>query len=467
MPSIARGAPTVPLIVLVLGLLWASLAGSLPAQEEAPRPPPAQLPPGEAERAPPDGDTASDRTVSDDAAAGVGRPVAIETVQGRRTGALRGLQLDAARQLLIDDESLPLVDVLRLELNETTSFRRELQVLLADGSVLHGGLGPGTTDTHLDFNGRLLPDGVRIPLEWVRLLVFQPQDLGDSNAAAQEAARAARELPSEGSEDRLLTTSGAQLQGLLATISGRGVSFEDRQLGKLELPWTQVRAVRVAALDPPPTIPAGALLVWAEGVDGARLRGTLTEFGAEHLALESPLLGTVRLEIARVAALEFQLGRVRYLSDLDPMRVVESGPEGTGEYWSFPWQRDRDVLDDTLLLGSGKRTFRKGLGVHAVCRLTYRVEPGDRSFQSWIGISNSVLSGGTPATEHGKCVFQVLVDGEKRFDSGVLSWNDTPRRVDVALEGARELELVMLDGSPLGFCILSRGAWGEARILRD
>lgn len=373
----------------------------------------------------------------------------IETVRGQDSGTLKGLDT-AVPALMLEGRQIPLRDVLRLQLNRPVSYRRELVVHLADGSKLFGGLGKDSDDASLSFNGRLFPDGVRIPLEWVRQLDYRG---GDADVTPPATFTAIED------EDAVLTADGAVLRGVLEQVDGRQVIFEEPKLGRLTLPWAQVRSVRIAALDEAPKLQP-QIPVLLEGVDGSLLAGALTALTPTRADLESPLIGKVSIETARIGAVDFRLGRVAYLSDRNPLRVVERGCHGLGFHW--PWQRDRNVHDKGPLR-IGTRTFRRGLGVHSESHLTFAIEPGDEKFQTWIGIDAT----GHPANNDpnvGSVIFRVLVDGQERHNSGDINWESLPRRVEVDLAGGKELELVVEVGK--GLYILDRADWGDARILR-
>ncbi|MEM7168250.1 MAG: NPCBM/NEW2 domain-containing protein [Planctomycetota bacterium] len=376
----------------------------------------------------------------------------IETVRGADSGKLVGLDL-AVPALRLEGRQLPLREVLRVELNHAVSYRRELVVHLMDRSVLYGGLGTDSDDVSLSFNGRLFPDGIRIPLEWVRQLDYR----GDS---ANPPKPTPPSFAAINDEDAILTAEGAVLRGVLDSVDGRQVIFEERKLGRLTLPWKQVRSVRIAALDAPPKL-APKVPGLIEGVDGSLLYGGITALDTTRAALESPLIGKVDVETARIHAVEFHLGRVAYLSDRDPIRVVERGCHDLGFHW--PWQRDANVFDKGPLR-IGTQTYRRGLGVHSESHLTFAIEDGDKTFQTWIGIDAT----GHPANgnpKFGSAVFRILVDGQERHNSGNLNWQALPRRVEVDLQGGKELELVVEMGE--GLYILDRADWGDARILRD
>jgi len=97
------------------------------------------------------------------------------------------------------------------------------------------------------------------------------------------------------------------------------------------------------------------------------------------------------------------------------------------------------------------------LGTHAQSTIAYDLAAlgrGYERFEALVGIDDEV--GG------GSVVFQVLVDGEKRFDSGTLTPASAPLPVRVSVRGAKELKLVVTDA---GDGISSDHAdWAAARL---
>jgi hypothetical protein len=103
----------------------------------------------------------------------------------------------------------------------------------------------------------------------------------------------------------------------------------------------------------------------------------------------------------------------------------------------------------------GGQTFSKGLGHHAGGSLTILLEERFSAFEALVGLQPC---GGT-----GSVVFRVWVDGEKRFDSGVLRASDPPRPVRVPVAGASELRLEAADAGDGIECDMAN--WAEARLV--
>ena len=104
----------------------------------------------------------------------------------------------------------------------------------------------------------------------------------------------------------------------------------------------------------------------------------------------------------------------------------------------------------------GDKVYDKGLGHHANGVIRFDLAGKYIAFAAEVGVH---------CRDAGSVVFQVFVDGEKRFDSGRLTSKDPPKAVDLSLVGARELQLVTLDaGDGIGCDVAN---WADARLTGD
>jgi hypothetical protein len=133
-----------------------------------------------------------------------------------------------------------------------------------------------------------------------------------------------------------------------------------------------------------------------------------------------------------------------FLDTLDPV----SAKQGWGEL-----KKNRSVWDKDLMVGGVH--FRRGLGTHAASEIVYSLDGKYRLFQAWAGPDTAT---------NGSMGFAVIVDGQKRWESGRMVRGDAPKRVEVDLTNAKELRLVVDDG---GDNIMGDHAdWAEARLLK-
>jgi hypothetical protein len=133
---------------------------------------------------------------------------------------------------------------------------------------------------------------------------------------------------------------------------------------------------------------------------------------------------------------------------LDTLDWVEA-TAGWGEV-----QRNRSVMGNMMMMAG--RTFRRGLGTHAVSRIVYDVPPGYRRFAATIGCDREVYSDSV--------VFVVQGDGRELFRSPLMRREGSLIEVAVGLKGVKRLDLIVEDGG--NGIIADHANWADARLLR-
>lgn len=108
-----------------------------------------------------------------------------------------------------------------------------------------------------------------------------------------------------------------------------------------------------------------------------------------------------------------------------------------------------------LPLEIGGKTYAEGLGHHANGSITIALDGQYASFDAEVGLQ---------PCDGGSVIFRVLVDGEKRYDSGIMRSKDAPKAVHVALAGGQELVLEANDAGDGINCDMAN--WAEARLAR-
>ena len=125
------------------------------------------------------------------------------------------------------------------------------------------------------------------------------------------------------------------------------------------------------------------------------------------------------------------------------------------------YRRDRSVDGNPLCLRG--RVYRKGLGVHSRCELTYDLGGAYRRFLSDVGIDKEE-KGKDELREDGNVDVKVLVDGKMLFERKGLTARDGPVPIDIDLTGAKRLTLLVDFGDKLDIC--DHADWAAARLIR-
>ena len=142
-----------------------------------------------------------------------------------------------------------------------------------------------------------------------------------------------------------------------------------------------------------------------------------------------------------------------YLSDLLHRFIILQ--QGWGELGIDTCAHARGQTPLSLRIGD--RTYARGLGHHASGEIVIDLGGEYETFEAEVGVQ---WQQGTT----GSVVFQVYVDGRKRFDSGVMREADPPRPVRVSVRGAGELRLVVTDAGDGITCDCAN--WANARLIR-
>jgi hypothetical protein len=152
-----------------------------------------------------------------------------------------------------------------------------------------------------------------------------------------------------------------------------------------------------------------------------------------------------------VARIDVATDRLRFLSDLKPVQVVED----TIVALPRPWQVDRSVTGRPLTVGRQREA--KGLGVQSGTRLVFALDGMDaEQFAAEVFLD--------PETgQQGDCEFVVRGDGREIWRQRVRG-DGPPVSVQVAVAGVSRLELAVEFGENLD--LGDRAIWGDARLIR-
>ncbi len=123
-------------------------------------------------------------------------------------------------------------------------------------------------------------------------------------------------------------------------------------------------------------------------------------------------------------------------------------------------KKDISTSNNTLRLTNedgNEVSFERGVGAHSNSTIIYDLSDKDYGyFTSYVGVDRQMY--GTV----GSVTFEVYVDGEKKFDSGLMTSREAMQYLEVDIDGAKELKLVVTDGgNGIGS---DHGTWGDAKL---
>ena len=123
-------------------------------------------------------------------------------------------------------------------------------------------------------------------------------------------------------------------------------------------------------------------------------------------------------------------------------------------------KKDISISGKTLRLtgeNGEEISYERGIGAHSTSTITYNLSDKDYAyFTSYVGVDRQMH--GTV----GSVSFEVWVDGEKKFDSGLMTSKDAQKYVEVDINGAKELKLVVTDGGNGNGS--DHATWGDSKL---
>jgi hypothetical protein len=163
------------------------------------------------------------------------------------------------------------------------------------------------------------------------------------------------------------------------------------------------------------------------------------------------------LESGQVSKFDFAAGSVKYLSDVDPVAVEESGsdPEHYQRDKNLDRQPIRLVADPTG--NKAAETYPKGLTLKAKTVLTYELKGQYKSFRALAGVEASV--------ETQSQVRLTIDDGTQVLYKGVIKRGDKPVDLNLSVQNVDRLKItVETDGQ--GLDLGNQLTLANARVLK-
>lgn len=153
---------------------------------------------------------------------------------------------------------------------------------------------------------------------------------------------------------------------------------------------------------------------------------------AETLPGTATIKATSELGVTTTYTIRFITVPEIYLSDIDWISATCG--------WQTI-QKDKSIDGNPIrLLGPSNQviTFEKGIGTHADSEIIYDIEgKGYGIFESYIGVDREI--------SNGSIIFEVWLDGEKVFESDVMTARTPAQFISIDVRGKNELKLVAHD----------------------
>ncbi|MCA8918119.1 MAG: NPCBM/NEW2 domain-containing protein [Planctomycetes bacterium] len=195
--------------------------------------------------------------------------------------------------------------------------------------------------------------------------------------------------------------------------------------------------------------------------DGSVLRGVIKSWSEgkvtiHHVELDSD----VTLEENALISVTMKNGRYMYLSDLEYADTPKERPyylPSDFKYADYLFKARRDQAQGGGALSIRGKVYAKGLGVHAISKVTFDLNRGYKRFLCDIGVDDS--AGDLASVE-----FKVYADGKLVFESGVLRRTTDVKNIDIDVLNVSELvlEVTAADNAD----IQDRANWANAKVVR-
>ncbi len=364
-----------------------------------------------------------------------GPPVTVSTFAGAELkGELQSFE-DGQLVLTVDgaEKKLAAADLLELRFEtESGSPDKESPFLtMADGTKLTCKTIAATEKTLTVETVNLGP--LTLPMESVYSLRLAPQ----TNTFAEDWGKLVDERDAR---DRLVIIKGQlldHLKGVLGPINETQVNFA---LGGNAVAVDRKRVFGVIYGNRPlPKTLAICRALFPNG-DGVELK-SVTWVG-ESFQAELLSGGKITLSPEKLVNLDFSLGKVQYLSAMEPRKkkltepkVFESQPPPPSYTEFHDVQINRNLDGKPLKLD--KKTYARGLWIHSKTELTYRLSKEYRRFQAVMGIEDT-------AKKNGKGDVRVLIiaDGKSLVDT-IVRVTDKAQKLDLDVSGVVSLEIIV------------------------
>jgi hypothetical protein len=376
-------------------------------------------------------------------------------------GPLRDLKADWS--LRLGDKALAANNVVSIRRANVKlpPFPAEAQLILANGDRIPIDDRNPTNAPRLDgekllFHHADLDDGKEVSVPLAAVSVFwrtSPDNVAYADQLRRQLASGTR------SRDRVLLRNGDGLDGLFNALDAKHVEVEqDRKPVEVKLDKVAAVALSTDGVDrlKPKGIYARLVLTGDANSVGTRL--TLASATSDGMTLEGKTMfgATVRVPLARVAALNLFQGAAVYLSELKPAKFEYTPYLGdSGVKW--PLAVDAAVTGRDLRLDGS--VYDQGLGMHSRSSATYNLEGKYRRFEALVGLDDETGRDGSARV-------RVLGDG-KPFDLGTgddLTAKNGPLVVNLRIEGVKELTLEV-DFGKRGD-VQGHVNWAEACVLK-
>jgi hypothetical protein len=269
--------------------------------------------------------------------------------------------------------TLPLSQVLLVKMRDTRPIDPAVKftnVVLTDDTVLHC--------KSVAFQGKevemTLPSGavLKVPLTSVASFVREAHN--------QPLVRKFEELVGRKSNrDRIVILKDGQLntlEGTLGDVKGQTIAFKPENSPVADIQLERLHGIIFFRAAP---VGAARAICKVNDIEGNTLTAVKLAYDGTSLKVTTTAGNELMLPQEVLANLDFNLGKLTFLSDLVPIKVVEKS--GIGLVHSI--KRDTNLDGDPILLD---KSYAKGLSMHAYTDVEYNLGAKFKEFRGVLGV---------------------------------------------------------------------------------
>lgn len=327
-------------------------------------------------------------------------------------------------------------EVLQLDLapiGRLPSESKIIDVELIDGTLLHCSAF-SIKKNRAELTLLLTGQKIDIPLAIVHNVLSEAQVEKYRREWTQRVATRPR-------KDVIATLRDGNVTGLEGTLGlgdemGQKIEFFLGQNRKVEVPLANAHGlIFVREIDPN----APPVLFKLSTINTDSILASSATLNGETLAVTTPAGAKFEFALPQLTRLDYSKGKLAFLSDLEPSRVVQTSTEDRVDVF----RRDRN-LDDSGPLRIKGVTYAKGLAIHAYAELEYDLNGEYREFKAVAGIDDAV--GGI----EGPTILRIEGDGKELLKL-TLTRKDKIRAYPIALniKDVNKLRIIVSSGDLL------------------